>query len=58
MSQSPTVFRFGLARLLVLIALIGLWLAGLRTLPAPWSVWLTTAVFYVGLLLCIPKESR
>jgi hypothetical protein len=57
-SQQPTAFRFSLARMLLLTALIGLWLAGLRTLPAPWSVWLTTAVFYVGLLLCIPKESR
>jgi hypothetical protein len=43
--------------MLLLTALIGLWLAGLRTLPLPWAVWLTTAIFYVGVLLCIPKGS-
>jgi hypothetical protein len=58
MSQTPTAFHFSLARLLLLTALIGLWLAGLRTLPTPWAVWLTTAIFYVGVLLCIPKGSR
>jgi hypothetical protein len=58
MNQSPAVFRFSLARLLLLTGLIGIWLAGLRTLPAPWAVWLTTAVFYVGVLLCHSRETE
>lgn len=58
MSQTPIAFRFSLARLLLLTALVGLWLAGLKTLAIPWAVWLTTAIFYVGVLLCIPKGSR
>jgi hypothetical protein len=58
MSPSPAAFRFSLTRLLLLTALIGIWLAGLRVLPAPWTVWLTTAVFYVGVLLCSSRGTQ
>ena len=52
MNESPAVFRFSLGRMLLLTAVVGVWFAGLKILPAAWALWLTTAVFYAGVLLC------
>lgn len=58
MSEPRAVFRFSLARLLLLTALVGAWLAGLRSLSAPWAIWLTTAVLYLAVLLCYSREKH
>ena len=55
MSEAPTVFRFSLGRMLLLTAVVGVWFAGLKILPAAWALWLTTAVFYAGVLLCFSR---
>lgn len=55
MKSTPVVFRFSLGRMLLLTALVGLWFAGLKVLPAAWALWLTTAVFYAGVLLCFSR---
>ncbi len=56
MSPPPAVFRFSLGRMLLLTAIVGLWIAGLKVLPAAWALWLTTAVFYAGVLLCFSRD--
>ncbi len=57
MKSTPFVFRFSLGRMLLLTALVGLWFAGLKVLPAAWALWLTTAVFYAGVLLCFSRAA-
>lgn len=44
-------FRFSVRRMLLFMVLVSVWLAGLRVLPEPWLVWLTTAVFYLAVVL-------
>ncbi len=44
-------FRFSVRRMLLAMVLVSVWLAGLRVLPEPWLVWLTTAVFYLAIVL-------
>ena len=56
MTNTPAAFRFSLWRMLLMMALVGLWLGGLRVLSVPWIVWLSTAVFYLGVLLCFPGD--
>ena len=58
MNQPPSDFRFSLWRMLLLMALVGVWLAGLRVLPVPWFVWLTTLVFYLGVVLSFSGLSK
>jgi hypothetical protein len=49
--------RFSLRRMLLLTAAVCLWLAGLNVLPLAWIVWLTSAVFYFGVVLCFSPPS-
>lgn len=50
-------FHFGLGRMLLLMAALGAWLAALPVLSGPWIVWLSTAVFYLAVLLFFsPRE--
>ena len=58
MSSPAYRFHFSLGRMLVLMAAVGAWLAGFGRLPAPWVVWLGTAVFYLGVVLCFSAESE
>lgn len=49
--------RFSLRRMLLLTAAVCLWLAGLKVLSLAWIVWLTTVVFYLGVVLCFSRPS-
>ena len=51
-------FHFSLGRMLVLMAALGVWLAALGTLPAPWIVWLGTGVFYLAVMLCFSAQQQ
>jgi hypothetical protein len=52
-------FRFSVRRMLLFMVLVSIWLAGLRVLPEPWLVWLTTAVFYLAIVLMFsPRADR
>ncbi len=56
---SPAEFRFSVRRMLLFMVLVSVWLAGLRVLPEPWLVWLTTAVFYLTIVLMFsPRANR
>lgn len=54
----PAEFRFSVRRMLLFMVLLGVWLAGLRVLPEPWVVWLTTAVFYLAVVLMFSPRAK
>ncbi len=51
------MLRFSLWRMLLLFAMLGVWLAGLRVLSLAWIVWLSSAMFYAGVMLCFSPAS-
>jgi hypothetical protein len=57
--QSPSAeFRFSVRRMLLLMALVSISLAGFRALTEPWSLWLATAMFYLAVVvLFTPRRS-
>jgi|GEM_PF-2279798 len=56
--SSPAEFRFSVRRMLLFMVLVSVWLAGLRVLPEPWLVWLTTAVFYLAVVLMFTPQLK
>jgi hypothetical protein len=56
-SEQTAQFRFSLGRMLLLIAVAGVWIAGVRVRSGPWSMWLTTAVFYLSVALCFTPSA-
>ncbi len=44
--------------MLLFIVLVSVWLAGLRVLPEHWLVWLTTAVFYLVVVLMFTPQLK
>jgi len=56
-SEQTAELRFSLGRMLLLIAVAGVWIAGVRVLSGPWSMWLTTAVFYLSVALCFTPSA-
>ena len=55
----PAEFRFSVRRMLLLMVLVSVCLAGFRVLPQSWSVWLATAVFYLAVVLMFsPRADR
>lgn len=45
-------FHFSLRRMLILMAVVGLWLASLGTLSVAWNLWFATLIVYLAIVLC------
>lgn len=56
--EPPAEFRFSIRRLLLLIVLVSIVLAGSRVLPPAWLVWLATGAFYLAIVLLFTRRGN